>query len=136
MRQHTIVGERILGAAPALSGAAALVRSSHERIDGTGYPDGLKGEEIPAGARIIAVCDAYAAMTSPRPYRSTPMSRDAAIAELRSCAGTQLDPQVVEVFCRMLAGRPAVASTASQRLPQIGQRAVKTRSAALIAGAW
>jgi diguanylate cyclase (GGDEF)-like protein len=106
MRQHTIVGERILGAAPALTRAAPLVRSSHERIDGTGYPDALKGDEIPFGARIIAVCDAYDAMTSPRPYRPTPMSGEGAVAELRRGAGTQFDPQVVEVFCAMLARRP------------------------------
>jgi HD-GYP domain-containing protein (c-di-GMP phosphodiesterase class II) len=113
MWQHTIVGERILGAAPALTRAAPLVRSSHERIDGAGYPDALKGEEIPFGARIIAVCDAYDAMTSPRPYRPTPMSGEGALAELRSGAGTQFDPRIVEVFSAMLAQRPTVASTAS-----------------------
>ena len=64
MRTHTVIGERILRAAPALTEAARLVRSSHERWDGSGYPDGLAGERIPLGARIIAVCDAYDAMVS------------------------------------------------------------------------
>ena len=59
IRQHTVVGERILRAAPALGGVAPLVRSSHERFDGTGYPDRLAGEEIPLGARVVAVCDAF-----------------------------------------------------------------------------
>ena len=71
MRQHTIIGERILAAAPALQRAAVLVRSSHERYDGNGYPDGLRGDEIPLAARIIAVADAFDAMTAPRPYKPT-----------------------------------------------------------------
>jgi len=105
IRQHTLVGERILAAAPALQPVARLVRASHERWDGSGYPDGLQGKEIPLGARVIAVCDAYHAMTSERVYQP-PVSRDAALAELRRCAGTQLDPHVVDIFCReMEAGR-------------------------------
>ena len=99
IRQHTLIGERILGAAPSLADAARLVRASHERMDGTGYPDGLLGEEIPLGARVIGVCDAFDAMTSARPYRATPLSVEGALAELRENAGTQFDPQVVEMFC-------------------------------------
>jgi diguanylate cyclase (GGDEF)-like protein len=95
MREHTIVGEAILAAAPALRGVAALVRGTHERMDGTGYPDGLAGEEIPLGARIVAVCDAFDAMTSDRAYRSA-MTREAALAELTAGAGSQFDPAVVE----------------------------------------
>jgi diguanylate cyclase (GGDEF)-like protein len=102
MRQHTIIGERILATAPALAAAARLVRCSHERFDGTGYPDGLHGEEIPLGARVIAVADAFDAMTSSRPYRPTPMSAEGALAELRRCAGGQFDPAVVEAFARAL----------------------------------
>ena len=68
MRQHTLIGARIAQAAPSLAHAAELIRSTHERYDGDGYPDGLKGESIPLGSRIIAVCDAYGAMTSSRPY--------------------------------------------------------------------
>ena len=90
MRTHTVIGERILHAAPALTAAARLVRSSHERWEGSGYPDGLAGESIPLGARIIAVCDAYDAMVSNRPYRSR-MSAEVALEELRRCAGTQFD---------------------------------------------
>ena len=108
MRRHTLIGERILSAAPALSAAARLVRSSHESWDGSGYPDGLKGEKIPLGARVIFVCDAFDAMTSKRPYRS-PVSAEDAVAELRRCAGTQFDPRVVEAFAEVLAARQAEA---------------------------
>ena len=105
MRQHTIVGERIMAAAPALEGPARIVRSSHEWWDGTGYPDGLTGEAIPLGARIIAVCDAFDAMVSPRPYAMR-KPRTAAIAELQRCSGTQFDPMVVDAFVTMM-DRPA-----------------------------
>ena len=104
MRRHTLIGERILAAAPALGVAARLVRSSHEAWDGTGYPDELAGVEIPLGARIIAVCDAFDAMISTRPY-SASTELDAALAELRRCAGTQFDPDIVPVFERVLADR-------------------------------
>jgi HD-GYP domain-containing protein (c-di-GMP phosphodiesterase class II) len=98
MRSHTLIGERILAAAPALARAAELVRSSHERFDGTGYPDGTAGDAIPLAARIIAVCDAFDAMTTPRPYRPTPLSTDEALAELREGGGTQFDSAVVAAF--------------------------------------
>ena len=98
VKRHSAVGERIIAAAPALAEVAKLVRCIHERIDGTGYPDGLAGEEIPLGARLIAVCDAYAAMTNDRPYRLT-MDPSSAIAELRRNAGTQFDPEIVQAFC-------------------------------------
>jgi diguanylate cyclase (GGDEF)-like protein len=97
MHQHTILGERILNAAPALRPVARLVRSSHERWDGTGYPDRLAGERIPLGARIVAVCDAYEAMTADRAYRKR-LSPEAARGELRANAGTQFDPAVVDAF--------------------------------------
>jgi len=97
MRRHTVIGEHILAVAPSLSGAAMVVRSTHERFDGTGYPDRLRGEQIPLAARIIAVCDAYDAMTSQRPYRAR-VSSAAALEELRRCAGTQFDPAVVQAF--------------------------------------
>ncbi len=101
MHRHTILGERILMAASALRPVARVVRSSHERFDGGGYPDGLKGEEIPLGARIIFVCDAYDAMTTDRAY-SRAIAPTEAIAELRACAGTQFDSEVVEAFVATL----------------------------------
>ena len=67
IREHTVIGERILAAAPGWPGVGAIVRATHERWDGMGYPDGLAGDAIPLAARIIAVCDAFSAMTSPRP---------------------------------------------------------------------
>jgi two-component system, cell cycle response regulator len=119
VRQHTVVGERILGAAPALVPVAKLVRASHERHDGTGYPDGLSGEDIPLGARIVSVCDAYGAMTSDRPYGHC-IPQEAAIDELRRCAGRQFDPQIVETFCR-------VVHAPGGALPEpVGERAVGT----------
>ena len=97
IRRHTIIGERIISAAPALTRVAELVRHSHERWDGAGYPDALAGAEIPLGARIVAVADAFDAMTSPRPY-SRGRSPEAALEELQRCAGTQFDPEVVAAF--------------------------------------
>jgi diguanylate cyclase (GGDEF)-like protein len=94
IRRHTIIGERILNAAPALAAVARLVRSSHERYDGGGYPDALIGDAIPIGSRIISVCDAFDAMTSDRPYRLAMTPHDA-LAELQRCSGTQFDPKVV-----------------------------------------
>ena len=98
IRRHPAVGERILSAAPALEPVARLVRSSYERFDGTGYPDGIRGEQIPLGSRIIAVCVAYDAMTSPRPYREA-LPAAIAFEELCRCAGRQFDPMVVAAFC-------------------------------------
>jgi diguanylate cyclase (GGDEF)-like protein len=112
MRRHTIIGERILAAAPSLGGAAALVRSSHESWDGGGYPDGLAGVEIPLGARVIAICDAFDAMISERPY-SKRKTIAAALAELRRCAGTQFDPTIVTVFEQVIAERAAAPTATS-----------------------
>jgi HD-GYP domain-containing protein (c-di-GMP phosphodiesterase class II) len=97
VRGHTIVGQRILEAAPALGGTGALVRSSHERWDGAGYPDRLAGGEIPLASRIIAACDAFDAMVSDRPYRPARTAREA-LQELALGAGTQFDPDVVTAF--------------------------------------
>jgi diguanylate cyclase (GGDEF)-like protein len=98
VRQHTLVGERILRAAPALHSVAKLVRSSHERFDGTGYPDGLVGQTIPLGARIVSACDAWDAMITTRPYRHALSTADA-LQELRRGSGTQFDPVVVRALC-------------------------------------
>ena len=102
MRKHTLIGERIVAAAPALRPVAHVVRTSHERWDGGGYPDGLAGEAIPLGARIVFVCDAYDAMTSDRPYARRMSSADA-LAEMHRNAGAQFDPLVVEAFAEVLA---------------------------------
>jgi diguanylate cyclase (GGDEF)-like protein len=118
MHGHTLVGERIVLAAPALGHTAPLIRSSHERIDGAGYPDGLAGEQIPIGARIIAVCDAFDAMTSDRPYRAA-TTAEAALTELARCAGTQFDPEVVQAFAAIAdhAGGQAEATAQTQPGP-------------------
>jgi HD-GYP domain-containing protein (c-di-GMP phosphodiesterase class II) len=101
MHRHPGIGERIVLAAPALAGTAAIVRSTHERVDGHGYPDGLSGDAIPLGSRIIAVADAFDAITSERAYRRA-KSAEAAVSELRRNAGTQFDAPIVEAFCAMV----------------------------------
>jgi two-component system cell cycle response regulator len=117
MREHTIVGDRILSAAPALEETAKLVRSSHERYDGAGYPDRLRGEEIPLGARIVAVCDAFHAMTSDRPYRPALSVREA-LDELRRCAGAQFDPNVVSVFTAIVSSTRGALSARTDDLSE------------------
>ena len=121
MSRHTILGERILAAAAALRPVAGLVRSSHERFDGQGYPDGLRGEGIPLGARIIFVCDAFDAMISERSY-SAAIPTAEAIAELRACAGTQFDPAVVEAFIASFGAPPSVDAEDAQHALAAGQR--------------
>jgi diguanylate cyclase (GGDEF)-like protein len=107
VRRHTVIGERIVRAAPSLAHTAELVRWHHERPDGTGYPDALRGDDIPIGARIIAVSDVFDAMVSDRPYRDG-RSVEAALAELRRCAGSQFDPTVVEAFAAVVADHAQV----------------------------
>jgi two-component system cell cycle response regulator len=106
VRRHTLIGERTLFAAPALASVATLVRSSHERWDGDGYPDGIAGDEIPFGSRIIAICDSFDAMMSDRPYRPA-KTLDEALAEVERCAGSQFDPALVRAFCETIAARGA-----------------------------
>jgi two-component system, cell cycle response regulator len=102
MREHTVIGQRMLAACPELRDTADVVRATHERWDGSGYPDALRGEEIPLGARIIAVCDAYDAMTSERPYRPARTSEQA-LAELHRGAGRRYDPRIVPVLLAAVA---------------------------------
>ena len=104
MREHPVIGERILRAIPGMGAVARIVRHEHERWDGTGYPDGLEGDAIPVGARIILACDAYQAMTSNRPYRAA-LSHHMAVAELTANAGSQFDPKVVEALVGYLVDR-------------------------------
>ena len=104
MDRHPAIGERILRAAPSLAGVALMVRSSHEWFDGRGYPDGLVGEAIPVGSRIVAVCDAFDAIITTRPY-SVARTSAQAVEELRRCAGSQFDPAVVDAFVAVLAER-------------------------------
>ena len=84
------------------------MRSSHERWDGGGYPDGLAGESIPVGARIVFACDSFDAMISERPYRQA-RSQEQALAEMRRCAGTQFDPEVVDALAAVVARATTVA---------------------------
>jgi diguanylate cyclase (GGDEF)-like protein len=102
LRSHPVIGERLLTALPELDGAAELVRASHERWDGDGYPDGLRGDAIPLGARIVGVCAAYAAIVR----RNGPGDGEAiALSELRRCAGTQFDPAIVAALAEVLDAR-------------------------------
>ena len=110
IHSHTLIGQRILSSAPALRPVGAIVRSTHENWDGTGYPDGLAGESIPLAARIIAACDAYSAMTSDRPYRSA-RTPEEAVAELHRCADRQFDRTVVQLLCAVLADEDKPATT-------------------------
>jgi HD-GYP domain-containing protein (c-di-GMP phosphodiesterase class II) len=111
MKTHTIEGQFMLDRIGGLLGRVGeVVRSCHERWDGKGYPDGLKGEEIPLPARVVFVCDAYNAMTTNRPYRAA-LSHEQAIAELVSNAGTQFDPEVVAAMLRVVEAGPAQAPT-------------------------
>jgi diguanylate cyclase (GGDEF)-like protein len=121
VRRHTVIGERILRAAPALAPVGPLIRSSHEHFDGGGYPDGLSGEEIPLASRIVSVCDAFGAMTSQRPYR-TAMSAEGALEELRACTGTQFDPMVVAALEKVLRDRSD--DEESRPLPFAARRAL------------
>ncbi|HEY7604562.1 MAG TPA: diguanylate cyclase [Gaiellaceae bacterium] len=118
IRQHTLAGEKLLRAFPDLAPVAALVRSTHERFDGTGYPDGLTGAEIPLVARIVAACDAFDAMVSARRYRPTRSSGEAA-GELAASAGTQLDTDVVAALTAEVVGerQAAVEVEAHAALP-------------------
>jgi diguanylate cyclase (GGDEF)-like protein len=102
IHSHTVIGQRILSAAPALQLVADIVRSTHENWDGSGYPDKLAGKGIPLAARIVSACDAYSAMTADRPYAAARTAEEA-VAELRRCSGKQFDPQVVELLCEVLA---------------------------------
>jgi len=114
MREHPVIGERILASVPFLASLGPIVRAEHERWNGTGYPDGLKGEEIPIESRIIHACDAFHAMASDRAYRKA-LPLDAIIAEFRKGSGEQFDPRVVEVMLDLIAQEPPQVSAQMQK---------------------
>jgi diguanylate cyclase (GGDEF)-like protein len=120
VRQHTLLGARILGAVPALAETANIVRATHERWDGEGYPDGLKGEDIPIAARIISACDAYEAMREGRSYRTSRSAPDA-VSELRRAAGSQFDPAVIAAL--LLELRDIAAGAESMEASPVALRA-------------
>lgn len=101
VRDHPVIGERTLRLVRGLEGTATLVRHSHERFDGLGYPDRLEGGRIPLGSRVITACDTWDAMTSDRPYRAA-ISRDRALDALMAAAGAQLDVDVVAALVAVL----------------------------------
>lgn len=116
MRTHPEVGERILQPIQSLQAILPIVRHHHERWDGGGYPDRLVGRAIPLGARIVAVCDAFRAMTEDRPYRAS-VEEAEALSELKSCAGSQFDPDCVEALMRALNRRGGTATVVALRPP-------------------
>lgn len=111
VRQQTTVGERVLRTSPQLLGVAPIIRATCENWDGTGYPDGHAGEEIPLAARIIRVCDAFDAMVTPRPYRPA-LSPDEALTEIEKHAGTSFDPAVVRVLSALVSARTEASQAA------------------------
>ncbi len=111
MREHPVIGERILRVLPGLGTVARIVRHEHERWDGGGYPDGLVGDEIPLGSRIIIAADTYHAITSDRPYRAA-RSHSEAVEELTRCAGTQFDPNVTAALIGFLYGQRQAGAVA------------------------
>jgi putative nucleotidyltransferase with HDIG domain len=119
MKTHPEVGEHILRPIQSLNGILPIVRHHHERWDGGGYPDKLTGRAIPLGARIVAVCDAYRAMTEDRPYRSA-LSSDEARKELHEGSGSQFDPDCVEAMIRALDRRDSAATVVALRPPPSG----------------
>jgi putative nucleotidyltransferase with HDIG domain len=126
IRTHTVEGQRMLERVGGVMGEVGqIVRSHHERWDGNGYPDGLRGEQIPLEARIISCCDAFNAMTTTRPYRRA-MPQSVAIAELCKCAGTQFDPRVVDALVAATDTAPAARGRAYRAL---GESPIRRRAA-------
>ncbi len=104
MCTHATMGAQIVDNIEFLAEAKPAIRGHHEKFDGSGYPDGFQGEEIPLGARIIAVADSFDTMTTDRPYRKS-LGIDFAVTELRRCSGTQFDPKVAEAFLEAFQAR-------------------------------
>ena len=115
MREHPQLGARILEPIPAFREALRVVTQHHERVDGRGYPMGLKGDDIYIGARVLSVADSYDALIADRPYRRG-MSREMAVEEIRRCSGSQFDPDVVRAFLQ-LAAESKVQRPGPERTP-------------------
>jgi HD-GYP domain-containing protein (c-di-GMP phosphodiesterase class II) len=116
IEEHSEMGARIVEAIPFLEDLVTVIQSHHERWDGRGYPDGLAGDEIPLGARILAIADAFDAMTSDRPYRQA-KTIDFAVTELIRHRGEQFDPMLVDALTRFIGtggARPAAAALATR----------------------
>ena len=124
MKTHSAIGRNILEAIPALRAVAAIVLYHQEWYNGSGYPEGLAGEEIPLGARLVQIIDAWDAMTSDRPYHKA-IPKEAAVAELRRQAGSQFDPKLVEVFLHTLERleREGIPTTEHSHVPLVSQKA-------------
>jgi HD-GYP domain-containing protein (c-di-GMP phosphodiesterase class II) len=120
MRQHTVWGEEMLvTVGGVLAEVGRIVRCSHEHYDGSGYPDGMRSEQIPIESRIVTACDAFSAMTTDRSYRrARPVS--AALEEMRRCAGTQFDPQVVQALCAIVGEHDAKTTDPVAELARVG----------------
>ena len=101
MNQHPTIGAEIVSPARQLSEEAPLIKAHHEWFNGSGYPDGVEALDIPLGARILTIADAYEAMTSSRPYRKTPLSHEQAVGELEKYSGIQFDPEIVPVLVNL-----------------------------------
>jgi HD-GYP domain-containing protein (c-di-GMP phosphodiesterase class II) len=124
--QHPRIGQVILEQAAALKDAVPIILHHHERFSGHGYPFGLRGSEIPLGARIVAIADAYDAMTHDRPYKRA-MDHDSAVRELRRHAGTQFDPELVALFCDLFASHAPLPDPRVQAITSESQAASKAR---------
>jgi putative nucleotidyltransferase with HDIG domain len=118
VKQHVTLGADMLAAVPFSGPLAEIVRHHHENWDGSGYPDGLSGETIPLGSRLLAIVDCFDALTSPRPYRD-PMTPEIALAMIRERRGTMYDPQIVDVFLRMMAPGLSPSGDTGARRPRI-----------------
>lgn len=132
MRSHPVVGFDIIKHVDAISECLPAVLHHHERYDGNGYPEGLKGSSIPLDARILAVADAYDAMTSERPYRSDKMTCEQALAQLARGSGTQFDPRIVETFVSLFEMPKLVATRAERSLAIAIDQANKYRTPASV----
>ena len=128
MNAHPVKGEEIIRPVKKLAPELPVIRHHHEWYNGSGYPDGLIGEEIPWLARILHVADSFEAMTAARPYRMTPLPEEVALNELRKYSGVQFDPKVVAAFERLIATKPEWAhkdpapAAPERKLPVLGQR--------------